>query len=53
MGDPARYAYAATSDAGTFNLQEHVDEDEDDSSPHHIIFRDTGDSFTIDKPTPS
>jgi len=52
MGDPTRYAYAATSDAGTFNIQEHVEEEEDNTSPH-IIFRDTGDSFTIDKPTPS
>jgi len=38
------------SDAGTFNGTQ---EEEEDDTSHHIIFKDAGDSFTIDKPTPS
>lgn len=49
MVDPR---YAMTSDAGTFNGLQEQEEEEDDHS-QHIIFRDAGDSFIIDKPTPS
>jgi hypothetical protein len=50
MVDPR---YAMTSDAGTFGEQTVCEEEEADEHSQHIIFRDAGDSFTIDKPSPS
>jgi hypothetical protein len=46
MVDPR---YAMTSDAGTFG---ELEEEAADDHSQHIIFRDAGDSFTIDKPSP-